>query len=125
MQFNNLSECTRGCCTAARKKWGRKRGRSNPVHGGNIAREPRKTQGAARRAAPLYIYKAASHIAEPPGGPADAPDQARAFRTASPMPAVLTFVVPGSKMSAVRRPLASTRRTAASMRSACGARFSE
>ncbi|KAG0906722.1 hypothetical protein G6F31_021759 [Rhizopus arrhizus] len=52
-------------------------------------------------------------------------NQARALSTASPMPAVPTFVVPGSKMSAVRKPSASTRRTAASMRSACGARFSE
>lgn len=77
-----------------------------------------KTSEAARGAASLYIKR-------PQSGRGPLRHQASAFKTASPMPAVVTFVVPGSKMSAVRRPLASTLRTAASMRSACGARFSE
>ncbi|CFP59316.1 Uncharacterised protein [Bordetella pertussis] len=45
--------------------------------------------------------------------------------TASPICEVDTLVVPASWISAVRRPSASTLRTAASTRSACGARFSE
>lgn len=120
MQFNNLSECTQGCCDAARKKRGRKRKERLSARAGNTASCIDKTSEAARGAASLYIYKETAIRTRPP-----LRHQASAFKTASPMPAVVTFVVPGSKMSAVRRPLASTLRTAASMRSACGARFSE
>lgn len=118
MQFNNLSECTQGCCDAARKKRGRKRKERLSARAGNTASCIGKTSEAARGAASLYIKR-------PRSGRGPLRHQASAFKTASPMPAVVTFVVPGSKMSAVRRPLASTLRTAASMRSACGARFSE
>ena len=48
-----------------------------------------------------------------------------AATTASPMPFVPTFFVPSLQMSAVRSPCPRTFRTAASIRSACSARFSE